>query len=211
MDLLRYKTDLKIFIRILLGSYLLLYFNLTFPNPLNDIDLMDKNGLYNFFVEIPAGTKEKWEVNKSSGLLELEKRDNGEKRIIKFLPYPGNYGFLPQTLAGDGDAIDVIDLESFVKRGNISKIHIIGGMYFKDKKEDDVKLIGIDPNGVFKDIKNIDQLLLIKPDALEILRAWFKSYKNPGKMVFYKYLNKNESEEIIEEGHKKWKSLLNKK
>ena len=36
---------------------------------------------------------------------------DGKERIIQFLPYPGNYGFIPETLAGDGDPIDVIDLD----------------------------------------------------------------------------------------------------
>jgi len=173
-----------------------------FANPA-DLNLYkNSDDQYNFFVEIPAGTKQKWEVNKD-GILEWEEK-NGEKRIVKFLSYPGNYGFIPQTLGGDNDPVDVIDLEESVNRGEIVSRKIIGGMYFEDGKDIDIKLIAIDEKGIFSDYDSIDQLILEKPDVLEILRSWFVSYKKPGKMVFYRYINKQESQKIIEDAHKKW-------
>jgi len=173
-----------------------------FANPA-DLNLYkNSEDQYNFFVEIPAGTKQKWEVNKD-GILEWEEK-NGEKRIVKFLSYPGNYGFIPQTLGGDNDPVDVIDLEESVNRGEIVSRKIIGGMYFEDGKDIDIKLIAIDEKGIFSDYDSIDQLILEKPDVLEILRSWFVSYKKPGKMVFYRYINKQESQKIIEDAHKKW-------
>ena len=54
---------------------------------------------------------------------------DGKERIIQFLPYPGNYGFIPETLAGDGDPIDVIDLDESEQRGALN---------FEDKKEEDL-------------------------------------------------------------------------
>ena len=180
-----------------------IFFSLNlFANP-KDLNLYkNSNGQYNFFVEIPAGTKQKWEVNKD-GILEWEEKD-GEKRVVKFLGYPGNYGFIPQTLGGDNDPLDVIDLEESIDRGEIVTRKIIGGMYFEDKKDIDIKLIAIDEKGVFSNYESIDQLIIEKPDVLEILRSWFMSYKKPGKMIFYRYINKQESEEIIEDAHKKW-------
>tara|TARA_B100001769_G_scaffold194007_1_gene154570 strand:+ start:130 stop:717 length:588 start_codon:yes stop_codon:yes gene_type:complete len=159
--------------------------------------------LYNFYVEIPAGTKQKWEINKD-GYLEWEEK-KGKKRIVKFLSYPGNYGFIPQTISGDNDPIDVIDLEESVTRGKTVSRKIIGGMYFEDKKDIDIKLIAIDKNGVFKNYETIDELMFEKPEVLEILRLWFLSYKKPGKMVFFRYIGKKESLKIIEDAHKKWK------
>lgn len=173
-----------------------------FANPA-DLNLYkNSDDQYNFFVEIPAGTKQKWEVNKD-GILEWEEK-NGEKRIVKFLSYPGNYGFIPQTLGGDNDPVDVIDLEESVNRGEIVSRKIIGGMYFEDGKDIDIKLIAVDEKGIFSVYESIDQLILEKPDVLEILRSWFMSYKKPGKMVFYRYINKQESQKIIEDAHKKW-------
>ena len=181
----------------------LTFFSLNlFSNPadLNKYKISDNQ--YNFYVEIPAGTKQKWEVNKD-GILEWEEKD-GKKRVVKFLGYPGNYGFIPQTLGGDNDPLDVIDLEESIDRGEIVSRKIIGGMYFEDKKDIDIKLIAIDEKGVFSNYESIDQLIIEKPDVLEILRSWFMSYKKPGKMIFYRYINRQESEEIIEDAHEKW-------
>lgn len=175
----------------------------SFANPIDSKPYKHSNGLYSFFVEIPSGTKQKWEVNKD-GFLEWEEK-KGKKRIVKFLSYPGNYGFIPQTISGDNDPIDVIDLEESVTRGETVSRKIIGGMYFEDKKDIDIKLIAIDKNGVFKNYKTIDELMFEKPEVLEILRSWFLSYKKPGKMVFFRYISKNESIKIIEDAHKKWK------
>ena len=176
-----------------------------FSNPIHTINYKNyKSPNYNFFIEIPAGTKEKWEVNKTNGKLEVQKNKKG-KRIINFISYPGNYGFIPQTIAGDGDPLDVIDLDPSAVRGSTTPVNIIGGLYFKDKKETDIKLIAINPRGSFKDIANIDDLLYEHSAITEILKLWFLNYKKPGKMVFIKYLNKSESEDIIEKAHLKWK------
>ena len=192
-------------------KYNILFFSLifstfsVFSNPIDAIDY--KNSIspyYNFFIEIPAGTKEKWEVNKTNGKLEVQKNKKG-KRIINFISYPGNYGFIPQTIAGDGDPLDVIDLEPSAVRGSTTPVNIIGGLYFKDKKETDIKLIAINPRGNFKNIANIDDLLYEHSAITEILKLWFLNYKKPGKMVFIKYLNKADSENMIEEAHLKWK------
>ena len=187
-------------------SYILIvytFFSLNlFANPA-DLNLYkNSDDQYNFYVEIPAGTKQKWEVNKD-GILEWEEK-NGKKRVVKFLSYPGNYGFIPQTLGGDNDPLDVIDLEESVDRGKVVSRKIIGGMYFEDKKEIDIKLIATDEKGIFSDYESIEQLILEKPSVMEILKSWFMSYKKPGKMIFYRYISKQESQEIIENAHKKW-------
>lgn len=174
-----------------------------YANPIDLNKYKHSHQSYNFYVEIPAGTKQKWEINKN-GYLEWEEK-KGKKRIVKFLSYPGNYGFIPQTISGDNDPIDVIDLEESVTRGKTVSRKIIGGMYFEDKKDIDIKLIAIDKNGVFKNYKTIDELMFEKPEVLEILRLWFLSYKKPGKMVFFRYIGKKESLKIIEDAHKKWK------
>jgi inorganic pyrophosphatase len=92
-----------------------------------------------FRIEIPAGTKQKWEFNDKTGEMEKDYKD-GKERIVQFLPYPGNYGFIPETLAGDGDPIDVIDLDEAKQRGELQEVRIIGALNFEDKKEEDIKL-----------------------------------------------------------------------
>ena len=157
-------------------------------------------------IEIPAGTKQKWEFKDETGEMEKDYKD-GKERIIQFLPYPGNYGFIPETLAGDGDPIDVIDLDEAGERGELKEVRIIGALDFEDKKEEDIKFIGVSPNGTFGNIQSIQQLLLEKPAVLEILKSWFLNYKKPGKMVFYGYMDRDISIQLIMEARKKWKNL----
>ena len=158
-----------------------------------------------FRIEIPAGTKQKWEFNDKTGEMEKDYKD-GKERIIQFLPYPGNYGFIPETLAGDGDPIDVIDLDESEERGELKEVRIIGALNFEDKKEEDIKFIGASPNGTFGHIQSIEQLLLEKPAVLEILKSWFLNYKKPGKMVFYGYMSRDESVRLIDSASAKWKT-----
>ena len=177
-----------------------------YSNPINEINIKNDDGSYNFFVEIPAGTKEKWEVNKRNGLLEWEEK-KGRKKIIKFLPYPGNYGFIPQTYGADGDPVDVVDLDESIERGSVKRIRIVGGLYFEDKKTVDIKFIGLDPEGTFKNIETIQDLVLNKFASLEILKIWFESYKKSGKMIFFRLIDRDESTEIIKNSHERWKHL----
>ena len=158
-----------------------------------------------FRIEIPAGTKQKWEFNDKTGEMEKDYKD-GKERIIQFLPYPGNYGFIPETLAGDGDPIDVIDLDEAEKRGELKEVRIIGALNFEDKKEEDIKFIGVSPNGTFGHIQTIEQLLLEKPAVLEILKSWFLNYKKPDKMVFYGYISRDKAVRLIDSAKAKWKT-----
>ena len=191
---------MKIHIFILLLSML----SRLLASPLHETPYRNPDGSYNFFIEIPAGTQQKWEVNKRSGKLEWEEKD-GKKRVVQFLPYPGNYGFIPSTLAGDGDPVDIITLDGEVRRGKFSKVRIIGAMDFLDGDQEDIKFIGLDPNGVFKRIESIEQLMFKHPAALEILKCWFSNYKGSGKMIFRKYLNLEQANAIIYISYGRWK------
>ena len=189
-----------------LGLFLipLTLFSISEAKPTDNSGLLSKEDTLRFRIEIPAGTKQKWEFNFETGEMEKDYKD-GKERIIQFLPYPGNYGFIPETLAGDGDPIDVIDLDEAGERGELKEVRIIGALDFEDKKEADIKFIGVSPSGTFGHIQSIEQLLLEKPAVLEILKSWFLNYKKPGKMVFYGYMDRDSSIQLIIEARKKWK------
>jgi inorganic pyrophosphatase len=190
-----------------LGLFLipLTLFSISEAKPRDNNGLQSSEETLRFRIEIPAGTKQKWEFNDETGEMEKDYKD-GKERIIQFLPYPGNYGFIPETLAGDGDPIDVIDLDEAGKRGELKEVRIIGALNFEDKKEEDIKFIGVSPNGTFRHIQSIEQLLLEKPAVLEILKSWFLNYKKPGKMVFYGYIDRDESVRLIDSASAKWKT-----
>ena len=190
-----------------LGLFLipLTLFSISEAKPRDNSGPLISEDTHSFRIEIPAGTKQKWEFNFETCEMEKDYKD-GKERIIQFLPYPGNYGFIPETLAGDGDPIDVIDLDEAGERGDLKEVRIIGALDFEDKKEEDLKFIGVSPNGTFGHIQSIEQLLLEKPAVLEILKSWFLNYKKPGKMVFYGYMDRDISIQLIMEARKKWKN-----
>jgi inorganic pyrophosphatase len=198
------KKKIRNILFVLINTFNVIYAEAAQTNPINENEYINNDGTFNFYIEIPAGSKKKWEVNKKTGLLDLEKR-NGKPRIINFISYPGNYGFIPQTTVDDGDPIDVIDLDEATERGNIKKINIIGGLYFKDKKKEDIKLIAIGVNSNLKKYKTISQILIEKPTIITIIKEWFRSYKKPGKMIFYKFISKEDAIKIVQEAHQKWK------
>ena len=71
----------------------------------------------------------------------------------------------------------------------------------------DIKFIALDPEGTFKNIETIQDLVLNKFASLEILKLWFESYKKSGKMVFFRLIDREESIEIIKNSHERWKHL----
>ncbi len=144
--------------------------------------------LVNVVVEIPAGTNEKWEADKSTGQLLLESVD-GKPRVVAYLGYPGNYGFVPQTLlpkakGGDGDPLDVVLIGQPVKRGKVVAGRLVGVLKLTDDGEQDDKLIAVMPGTAFAHVKSLMELDEQFPGVSGILKTWFINYKGVGKMTF---------------------------
>lgn len=131
-------------------------------------------------VEIPAGTNAKWEVDPDGRLVwELE---NGEPRIVAYLPYPVNYGMVPRTLqdertGGDGDPLDVFVLGPALARGSVVATTAIGVIRMLDGGERDDKLLAVSPEGPLRGLRSLNQLEEQFPGALRILRIWLENYK----------------------------------
>jgi inorganic pyrophosphatase len=144
----------------------------------------DASGKVQVVIEIPAGTNAKWEVDKGTGRLAWEQRD-GRPRVVAFLPYPGNYGFVPRTLlpreaGGDGDPLDVLVLGPAVPRGSVMAVRLLGVLAMQDGGETDDKLIAVAPDGPFGDVASLAELRQRFPGALELVADWFAHYKGPG-------------------------------
>lgn len=158
----------------------------TIVHLLHDIPALDVNNDVNVVVEIPAGTLEKWEVNKITGKVERDS-SNGRPRTIDYLGYPGNYGMIPQTLlskenGGDGDPLDILVLGSPVERGSVIKCKIAGVLRLLDKGEQDDKLIGIPIDSDQFQADTIENLNGYYPGITTIIETWFTNYKGPNKM-----------------------------
>ena len=121
-------------------------------------------------VEISKGNKQKYELDKSTGALKLD------RILYTSTHYPANYGFIPRTLAGDGDPMDVLILcsESLLPM-SIVNCYPIGVISMVDNGRVDEKIIAIpfaDPN--YNTYKNIDDL---PKHIFDEMRHFFQVYK----------------------------------
>jgi len=137
-------------------------------------------GQVNVFIEIPKNSSIKYELDKDSGCIFVD------RFLFTSEYYPSNYGFIPNTLAEDGDPVDVLVLSDLsVAPGTVIPSVIIGMLEMEDEAGVDAKLIAvpsakIDPvYGVFNDIADIPEALKNK------MKHFFETYKQlePGKWV----------------------------
>lgn len=162
---------------------------------------LTEDSMLNVVIEIPTGTLEKWEVEKETGYLGLEKR-KGVYRKVNYLGYPGNYGMIPQTLlskeeGGDGDPLDVLVLGEALPRGAIVPCKLIGILKLLDKGEQDDKLIAVAEGHEFFKVNNMAELNANYRGVSEIISLWFSSYKGGTKIEIIGYGEKEEAEEIL--------------
>lgn len=141
-------------------------------------------------VEIPAGTNKKIEYNKITDEFSAE-IINGNERYVKFLPYIGNYGFIPYTEmykndGGDGDAIDVLLISESIPTGSLVDIVPIAILNLLDSGEKDSKIIAVplDREKKIIDISSYKELDTDFKRVKEIIEIWFLSYKGPEKVIF---------------------------
>jgi inorganic pyrophosphatase len=151
---------------------------------LNDYAAMADSVFVNVVVEIPAGTNEKWQVDKDNGALEWE-QENGVPRVVQYLAYPGNYGIIPQTLlpkelGGDGDPLDVMLLGPSHPRGAVVPARVIGVLRLIDRGERDDKVLAVGTNGPLSDAHTLEALDTQYPGVRAILETWFTHYKGVG-------------------------------
>ncbi|CAH0999635.1 Inorganic pyrophosphatase [Neolewinella maritima] len=137
----------------------------------------------NVIVEIPAGTNHKIEYHPQSGYVNDTLAD-GAQRVINFLPYPGNYGFVPSTLmdrarGGDGDALDVLVIGESVPTGTQLHVQPIATLLLRDRGEIDTKIIAV-PAAAADRVYLADNFLdfsLGNDAAKRIIETWFLNYK----------------------------------
>jgi len=121
-------------------------------------------------VEIPKGSKVKYELDKHTGFLRMD------RVLYSSVFYPANYGFIPQTLGDDHDPLDVLVLmQEPVIPLSILNAKPIGMMHMLDQGESDEKIIAVacdDPE--YRDYSHINEL---PPHRLEELSTFFADYK----------------------------------
>jgi inorganic pyrophosphatase len=156
-------------------------------NFLHDVSAFTSDSLVNVVIEIPAGTNQKWEVNKTNGQIEWEQVSPDSFRVINYLPYPANYGFVPQTLlpkasGGDGDPVDVFVLGSSINRERIIQVRIVGIIHMLDNNESDSKLLAINTNDASFDVNSHEMLINNYTGIVDIIKLWLMNYKGQNKI-----------------------------
>jgi inorganic pyrophosphatase len=121
-------------------------------------------------IEIPKGSKAKYELDKATGMLTLD------RVLYSAVHYPANYGFLPRTFCGDGDPLDVLVLgQEPVVPMCVLRARAIGVLTMSDDKGEDDKIIAIhvdDPEYAhYRDIAELP------PHRLRELERFFLDYK----------------------------------
>jgi len=132
---------------------------------------------FNVIIEIPKGSKNKYEIDKETGLIKLDRAMKSSQ------DYPFDYGFAPQTIWDDGDALDVIVLSTYpVSTGILVKVRPVAVMHMTDSGESDDKIIAVpvkDPRW-----ENVRDLTDINPHTVKEFQHFFETYKSiEGKIV----------------------------
>jgi inorganic pyrophosphatase len=169
---------------------------------IRDYSPRTKNGLVQAVVEIPAGTNEKWEVDKTDGKLKWEIKD-GKPRIVAYLPYPMNYGMVPRTVlakdsGGDGDPLDVLVLGPAVPRGSVLEVKVVGVLKLLDRGEQDDKLLAVVAGSPLENVSGLAELKEKYPGVLEIIQNWFSYYK-PNVMTFQRFGDEKEASQVLDQ------------
>jgi inorganic pyrophosphatase len=126
--------------------------------------------IINAIIEIPKGSRNKYEVDKQSGLIMLD------RYLYSSSHYPGDYGFIPQTLAEDGDALDMLIMVSEPTfSGCLIHGRVIGVFKMQDRGFNDFKILAVphrDP--LFNEYRELEDA---PPHFLKEVEHFFLTYK----------------------------------
>lgn len=146
----------------------------------------------NAIIEIPKGSRAKYELDKESGLLKLD------RVLYSAFYYPANYGFIPKSYGDDHDPLDILVLSQidFVPLCLV-KANVIGVMRMVDSGEGDDKIIAVASNDVSVNfIKSVKELPV---HFIQELRQFFEEYKKLEKktVVVDEFQDKDVAVEIV--------------
>jgi len=141
-------------------------------NPPDDINVV---------IEVPIGGEPiKYELDKASGALVVD------RFLYTSMRYPGNYGFIPHTLSGDGDPADVIIANTrAIQPGAIMNCRPVGVLLMEDEGGQDEKIIAVPSPKVSRRYEKVTDYSELPTITLEQIQHFFEHYKDlePGKWV----------------------------
>ena len=164
-------------------------------NPWHDINYGEKSPeIVNAIIEIPKGSKGKFEIDKGSGLIKLD------RVLFSSVHYPANYGFIPQTYCDDKDPLDILVITSIeLPPLCLIEAKVIGVMRMVDQGEADDKIIAVLKDDLlyskYKDISELPESVVNR------LQHYFLTYKNlPGEPMTCEIANvygREEAHQVI--------------
>lgn len=170
---------------------------------LSKIEVGNNPDKLNAVIEIPYGSNIKYEIDKDSGAVVVD------RVMYSAMFYPANYGFIPNTLSDDGDPADVLVINEYpLQAGSVIKVRLIGVLIMEDESGVDEKLIAvpvskIDPR--YDGIKSLEDLPQI---TLDRIKNFFETYKmlEPNKWVKVKeYKGLDVAKETLDKAIKNYK------
>ncbi|WP_299760447.1 inorganic diphosphatase [uncultured Pontibacter sp.] len=145
-------------------------------------------------IEIPKGSKAKYELDKDSGMLKLD------RVLFSSVNYPANYGFIPQTYCDDKDPLDILVICSIdVQPMCLIDAKVIGVMQMIDNNEEDDKIIAVAYNDM--SVRHINDISELPPHTLLEMRRFFEDYKKleHKEVIVEQFLGREHAYKIIQD------------
>lgn len=157
----------------------------------------------NSIIEIPYGSNIKYEIHKDSGAVMVD------RVLYGAMFYPANYGFVPNTLADDGDPVDILVLNEYpLQAGSVIKTRLIGVLIMEDESGMDEKLLAVPISKIDPQFDGVKSLQDLPQITLDRIKNFFETYKalEPNKWVKVKdYRDINEAEKILRKAVENYK------
>ena len=146
-------------------------------------------------IEIPYGSNIKYELDKESGAIVVD------RVMYSAMFYPANYGFVPNTLANDGDPADILVLTEYpIAPGSVINCRLIGVLIMEDEAGMDEKLLAVPTSKIDPTFEKIQTLEDLPEATLNKIKNFFETYKmlEPNKWVkVTDFAGKDKAEEIL--------------